>query len=251
LHTAFLLTRALIQPVIGQTAFHLARRAYLRLQHHRGSVYDPDYLFVSSLASDCTLVDVGANGGQSALCFARLRADAQIISFEANPDNLHDLERTRSLVGDRFTYHPVALSDRNGCGILRVPVVGRTLVPGEASLSRSFLGDAATQDRIGRISRVVEHRVALRTMDSFDLHPDLVKIDVQGHELAVLRGMVQTLARHRPVLLIEVGPEFEDVGRFLDEHGYRLFSYDSAANRLLPDRDLAGPNVFAVARERG
>jgi hypothetical protein len=57
--------------------------------------------------------------------------------------------------------------------------------------------------------------------------PDLVKIDVEGGELNVLRGMEQTLARAQPVLLCEI---HNDVGksqrlelvRLLEDYGYQV-----------------------------
>ena len=96
------------------------------LRYYGRVIYDRDLLFVRHLGPQPLLIDVGANAGQSALCMAMLRPDARIISFEANADNITDLAFVRRILGARYTYHHIGLSDRNGSAVLKVPVVGRT-----------------------------------------------------------------------------------------------------------------------------
>ena len=82
--------------------------------------------------------------------------------------------------------------------------------------SRSF----APCWRFARICRI-------RTLDSFGLDPFFAKIDVQGSELRVLMGGQETIARNRPVLLIE-WPEPE-VSDWLTERGYVPYAFDAQA----------------------
>jgi hypothetical protein len=48
--------------------------------------------------------------------------------------------------------------------------------------------------------------VEVRTLDSFNLAPDLIKVDCEGSELFVLMGAIRTLALHKPALIIEQKP---------------------------------------------
>jgi FkbM family methyltransferase len=145
---------------LGPTAFYLSRRIVVLLRYYGKIIYDHDLLFVRRLAPHLLLIDVGANAGQSALCMAMLRPDARIGSFEANADNIRDLAFVRRLLGDRYTYHHVGLSDRSGSAILNVPVVGRTPIPGESSFLDRF--DSSVEDRIGKISRLVAQEVEFK-----------------------------------------------------------------------------------------
>jgi hypothetical protein len=60
---------------------------------------------------------------------------------------------------------------------------------------------------------------------------DLIKIDVEGAELSVLRGARKTLSRMKPSLIVEFWDEFQteygtscaEMGAFLKELGYKLF----------------------------
>lgn len=229
---------------LGPRTFYFCRRMFILGRYYCGITYDADYAYVRHLKSGCTIIDIGANGGQSAFEFARLRSDANIISFEANPDNLKDLELARRLIGPRYSYHNVALSDRSGEAVLHVPIVGNTPVPGEASLEAGLLDEV--QDRIGKITSILKRPVSLRTLDAFALAPDFVKIDVQGHEPAVLRGMEQTIKAHRPAIMIERGADFDAVREFLVKAGYGLFVYDATADRLIPSEAPTSLNFMAL-----
>jgi hypothetical protein len=54
------------------------------------------------------------------------------------------------------------------------------------------------------------------------LAPRVVKIDVEGHEVAVLQGMKRTLADHGPVILCEMHRTNREVASELEAVGYRL-----------------------------
>lgn len=89
-------------------------------------------------------------------------------------------------------------------------------------LSNIRVIQAALSDRVGEIA-TVESRVRVRTLDSFEFRPSLVKIDTEGNELRVLQGALETL-RKRPGLIIETHYP-ESVGRIrslLEPYGYSI-----------------------------
>jgi Methyltransferase FkbM domain len=51
-----------------------------------------------------------------------------------------------------------------------------------------------------------------------------MKIDVEGHELGVLRGAMRTLAQHHPGMLLEVLRHHDEIAELLRGHGYRFFN---------------------------
>ncbi len=124
-------------------------------------------------------VDVGADVGAYALR-AALRG-MTVYAFEPNADNAGILRRNAELNALRLNLVECALGSSNG----------------RARISENGATSRITQDN------GVE--VEMRTLDSFDLPSvELLKIDVEGYELEVLKGARQTLARAHPAMMVEM-----------------------------------------------
>lgn len=235
--------------MLGPAMFYAARRVVVLLRYYGRIVYDRDLLFVRQLPPRPLLIDVGANAGQSALSMALVRPDARIVSFEPNAGNVKDLAIVRRILGDRYSYHHVGLSNHNGTAVLNVPWVGRTPVPGESSFLEAF--DESTERRIGKIAGVRAQEVEVRTFDSYGLRPDFIKIDVQGHELEVLHGMAATIAACQPILMLERGFHFQAIRDHLRTLGYVFGQMDQETGRLIRSDAPKGVNYFATPNDRG
>lgn len=131
-------------------------------------------------------VDVGAANGLYAY-FMSKNARA-VYAFEPNPAQFRRLARVRLA---NVTALPIALSDVDGTAALRIPKVQ--------------YGEASLEVHEDRNDDILVERVRTKTLDSFGLrNVGFAKIDVEGHELSVLRGAERTLRQQRPTLLIEL-----------------------------------------------
>jgi FkbM family methyltransferase len=164
------------------------------------------------------ILDIGANFGFYAVSFARALARcARIIAFEPFPSTFRRLCANIALNGldDVIQAHPLALSDRVG----RARMWSRP----DNSGASAVLDEGSTS-------------VPATTLDTFSRDAglerlDFVKVDVEGHEEAVLRGASDVLARFRPVLLVEIDPpklhraqtSAERVLKLLLDSGYGLW----------------------------
>ena len=69
------------------------------------------------------------------------------------------------------------------------------------------------------------NEIEIRTLDSFNLSPNFIKIDVEGYELKTFQGAYQTLKNNKPVILFESFPDFQpEVFKFLNNIGYEIWS---------------------------
>jgi FkbM family methyltransferase len=166
------------------------------------------------LAAGGDFVDVGAHVGiYSVFAAVRLRGVGRVLALEPNPrareqllDNLALNRCDNAVVVGR------AASDSSGEAVLHVP--------DSNDPSFSTLGEAGFAE--GEPVRV-ETTTVDREVATSGLEPSVVKIDAENHELAVLDGMQETLARS-PAVLCEVGPETAAaVEERLAARGYMAF----------------------------
>ena len=184
------------------------------------------------------VLDIGASWGLYTCRLAQLVGhQGQVHVFEPNAANAASLKAIR---GGRsnITIYPVALSDHQGEAELHIPVVGGYRINALASLSVPSAHSAVAYD----ISSVrMEPLDAILPTDGRPVA--FVKCDVEGHELAVVRGAEETLRRAHPVLLIEIeqrhqNTDIRDIFTFLAGLGYTGYSLHEDGLRPLAVFDL-------------
>ena len=130
-----------------------------------------------------TVVDVGAFIGDHTHAYAKAVAGVdtgRVIAFEPNPMTFECLKR-----------------NMHGHGHVECINKGLGPVPCMMSVSQS--------PNAGAAHLVSGSDVEVTTLDSYGLHAcDLIKIDAEGLEFGILQGAWQTIARHNPVLVLEI-----------------------------------------------
>jgi FkbM family methyltransferase len=168
-----------------------------------GGEHEADVIrvFRTFLTPHSVVLDIGANFGlYTAIAGSIVGRCGRLYAFEGNPRVFDSLQRT--LVANDLYHNPkivaanVLLSDKAGRGVLHYSAN----LPSGGTMSGVRLA--------GGLQRTVE--VDMTTVDDFlppDLPVDLVKIDVEGHEPLVLRGMERTIARSPNIRIVT---EFAD-----------------------------------------
>ncbi len=150
-----------------------------------------------------TVVDVGANMGYITARLAEyVGSTGRVYSFEPVPDTYEQLAETvRVRKLDQVTPIHACVSDQPGAVTMVVP----EYESGGENLYESRVVDAANAGP-GR-------RVAVQAVRLDDELPEsasplsFIKIDVEGHERAVIAGGLDVLRRHKPLLIIEVAED--------------------------------------------
>jgi FkbM family methyltransferase len=203
-------------------------------------------LFLELLADGDTMLDIGANFGYFAVrCAAAVGPTGAVHAFEPDPSAYQLLianAAANGLSGSLYA-HPAAVSDQDG--------ETRFYLAEEAAFSGiTATGRSATRDVL---------TVKTRSLDSFARehgldHIDLLKIDVEGHEAAVLRGATDVLTRSPdPLVMLEVSAK-----NLTDTAREALIAaldglYAAGFRGLVPDlssdgglRDISSPTAAAA-----
>jgi FkbM family methyltransferase len=170
-----------------------------------------------------TVVDVGANVGYYTLQAAALVGPTgRVLAAEPNPSMVRQLESNLALNGiNNVTVADIALSDQDGTADFYFPETG---CEAYGSLRPNSLFRAASHSpvRTETLGTCLE-RLAFSSVD-------LIKLDVEGAELSVLRGAERVLATMKPVLIFEAAELFSqafghtvfDTLSYLNGFGYTL-----------------------------
>ncbi len=209
-------------------------RLYARYRAYRGYLTgEPELRLLRFLVDrERNSVDVGANKGVYTYFLARL--SRRTFAYEPNPRIYRFLVPG---VAPNVEVLPYALSDGTGEGVLAIP-----------RRSKGYSNQCASLERAQFTGEVMEVRVERRRLDDQGHGPvGFIKIDVEGHEAAVLRGARRTLEEDRPNLLVEIeevhNPDaFEETFAFL-----RALDYDGFA--LIEGR-LTSLDHFDVERHQ-
>lgn len=211
---------------IARLGNRIAPKAWLSLEiARRNPHFEREYWLLPQLCCrDADSVDVGGNTGVYAYYLSQLTRNVHV--FEPNPSCLSQLAKIKRR---NMTFYPVALSDRRGQATMRFD-------PGNEGVGT--IEEANRLDQNPGIRSVVERQVEVRLLDDFDLqNVGFMKIDVEGHEPAVLRGAKRLLRTQSPVILIEIERRhnptaFEEVEGLTAEWGYTAWRL--ADRRLVP-----------------
>jgi FkbM family methyltransferase len=185
---------------------------------------------VKTLRPGDVVWDVGANIGLISLVLAK-SCDVTVHAFEPEPRNFAHLQRNIALNGleNRIFAHPVALGDREGDVDL---FVGGETGDGRHSIIGSGMDGAHVTS--------VQVTTPSRAINQFASPPSVVKIDVEGFELAVLRG------------LASISPQCSTLRElFVEVHPQKLDTQGERAESLTLELTTAGYHRISSQKRNG
>lgn len=180
-----------------------------------GFIWEPHIKIALCLLSNKgdTVVDIGANIGIHTMFLSRLVGDkGTVYSFEPVPLLFTQLS-CHCLVNKCFNVklHQCGISDKNG----------------DMFISSTTEEDMKTKVNWGNTKLNNDNtgtKIKIKTLDSYNINPTLIKIDVECMELFVLKGMKETLLRCKPFVVVEIEESnLSSVMKYLKEE-YDLYN---------------------------
>lgn len=165
-------------------------------------------------------LDCGASYGTHSLIWGA--HGVPVIAVEPNPHCHSTFDRLTAQLSPRPQLHRCALGERNGVADLSFPAnetwIGRVVPEGQETAPQ------VTDSAAGWTSIRVEVMALDEIRATIPPGRLLMKIDVEGSELATLRGASELLAERRPLILVESwkGPARDALFAFLEKSGYTI-----------------------------
>lgn len=216
--------------------------------------FEPDttILVKKLLRQGDVVVDVGANIGYFSLLFSQcVGSKGHVYSYEPVPQLAAALQSNAELNKfKQITLSNLALSDHGGQAIF---YVGPKDNSGLSSLRPPRSSSAILNVNLARFDEIFSHAENV----------SLIKIDVEGAELAVLRGMEKYLLKKLPNILVEVTSQFlnemgdseQSLLAYLQSFGYSCYVISEARVELLQSRKQPLPDqwnaLFSVEKIGG
>jgi len=187
--------------------------------------YDPGGIayILSSVTEGQTVLDIGAHkAGYLYFMRQQVSASGKVVAFEPQSLLYNYILKIRQLFHwDNLQVEHIAISDAPGKVTLYIPSHSKM---NTSSPGATIVAAVATND-----IRATEE-VETETLDAYckrkNIQPNFLKIDVEGNELRIFKGGIQTLQQYKPKIMVEI--EARHVGRkqvletflFLQQLGY-------------------------------
>lgn len=194
---------------------------------------DPELVWVKNiLNADSVFIDVGASSGKYLKMLEDVLQPENIYAFEPN---LTSYKRLKKLFPS-INLHPYALSSKNELVNYKIPIINQRVA--------HYKGTLQIDVKIEGEEKSIRQKVISKRFDDWaekNLFKkiDFIKIDVEGNEAYTLAGMVDTLLRCHPILMIEMQqqhhkrPVWEYI-QYFERYGYLAHYLDKNNFNLKP-----------------
>ncbi len=246
--------------LLSKSAFSLTKLQHYILKLKEGHVIEVDFRDVSSmywmnhllgdpfeekglltaikpfLKGNDVIWDIGANSGLLSYHLAQWGDPGELHLFEPNP-RMSSLATMALSAFAHAKVHCYGISDRNADFILTIPDGHTTM----GTLEPDATGRKGTKCKV--TCRLGDELVFKQGFSP----PQVIKIDTEGHEQAVIAGLSRIIAEYRPVIFFEhISLDRAQVKSIVPSN-YSLFTVSDATGELIPDLNgYAGHNSVLV-----
>ena len=197
------------------------------------------YMFLSNKNFQ-NILDIGCNNFQTMKIMRNINKNLNFFLFDPIIKNKKKIVKTKI-----FNF---ALSDKKGNKMLFMPYYNGINLD---SLNSFELNNILTykEKYLKNLELKIKKKIVKTfTIDSLNLKSDFIKLDVENHELEVLKGGKQHLKKNKPVILLENNKKIRKVSLFLKSINYS--PYRISKNGFAKNNSLLGDDIFFFHRSR-
>ena len=189
-------------------------------------------------------IDIGVYRG--VYSYEMAKYSKMVHAFEPNPIIFKDIELNLSKIIKNINLYNFALSDKENKVLLKVPIRNKNY--DKSNYEEYFQMGRATIHEQNVMGDIETFEIKSKKLDNFTFSNRIsfIKIDVEGHEMSVIKGAENTIKQNKPTLLVEIEEKHSkqkvlDSINYINSLGYESFFYD---NELKNTNNLNNLNMY-------
>ena len=194
------------------------------------------------------IIDIGANDGISYKSIRNFLKKKLIISFEPLVSKFNELKNLKNK-DKNYIIYKYGLSDKISKNInLYVPYYKKyELTPFSGVNKKSVISRLKESLFVKNLLNKINFKIAsikIKKLDDFNFKPDLIKIDVEGHEYECILGSLKTIKKNKPILIIEYNKKINiKILKILKKFKYNAYFYNNNDDTI---KKYDGRKVFNI-----
>ena len=212
------------------------------------NVFEEDAHGVSYLKFDkkINIIDVGASDGIASKFFLKKLNVANILCFEPNSSYVKILKKMSNKnmrvfnygIGEKDqkyqVYYPRYIFFEKNFDLVTYTFYSKRELENQINLDFKFK----------RNIKIVKGQINLKKVHKLNFKISLIKIDVNGHELSVIKGLNNIIKKDKPALIIETDKNINKINEYLKKFNYGKFSFLKNNKTFEKIRDTYPLNTF-------
>jgi len=183
--------------------------------------------------SSLNIIDVGASDGIASKFFLNNLNVRKIICFEPDKNYVKILKNLNKkiivkpyAIGEKTKYTKVYYPEYSLFGkkyrLITYCYYNKDILNKQLELDFKFRKKLT----------IIKQKIKIKKIKKINIRIDLIKIDVNGYEFSVIKGIKDIIKRDRPALLIETGSEINKIKKFLKAYSYGHFIYSNKTKQF-------------------
>jgi FkbM family methyltransferase len=179
--------------------------------------------------NDKVILDIGSNNGVSARSIRLFNKKNKIISFEPNKLLKDKLLLTKKKINN-FQFNLFGVLDKEKTINLFIPFFRGYCLDSMSSVKLSYVNDSLKrgilQKNLIRKINIKKVLCDFKPIDNYEFNPFFIKIDTEGTEHLVILGLLKTIKKFKPILMVEKNNlNFHAMHKILKKMNYDIYSF--------------------------
>ena len=201
-----------------------------------------------NLGKKINLIDAGASDGVASKFFSKQIKINKILCFE--PDRFY-VKILRKLKIKNLNIYNYGISEKNQSYKVYFPRyklfnINFDLIPYTFYEKKELIEQINLDFKFKKNLQIVEKNIYLRKIKNLKFKISLIKIDVNGHEFSVIKGLAKIIKRDKPAIIIETNKDIFKIERFLKILRYKMFMFEKKKKKFIKIRSKFPLNTFLL-----